>query len=58
MTRPNIFIVHMTNLETSEPYKYVGLYSTKEKADKAGQEACEMYDERMHYTVTLDVLDK
>lgn len=54
----NFFIVHMTNLETSEPYKYVGLYSTKEKADEAGQEACEMYDERMHYTVTLDVLDK
>ena len=58
MTRPNIFIVHMTNLDTDEPYKYVGLYSSKEKADEAGKNACEMYDERMHYTVTLDVIDK
>lgn len=55
----NFFIVHTRNLETSEPYQYVGIYSTKEKADLAGQEACAFFDEgKMHYTVTLDVLDK
>lgn len=59
MTTPNFFIVHITNLKTSEAYKYVGIYSTKEKADEAGKKACELFDEdRMHYTVTLDILDK
>lgn len=58
MTRPNIFIVHMINLNTDEAYKYVGLYSSKEKADEAGKKACEMYDDKMHYTVILDVIDK
>jgi hypothetical protein len=60
MTTPNFFIVHMTNLETSEAYKYVGIYSTKEKADEAGQEACELCMMKIEciITVTLDVLDK
>ena len=59
MTRTNFFIVHMTNLDTDEPYKYIGLYSSKEKADEAGKKACELFDEdRMHFTVTLDILDR
>ncbi len=58
MTRPNIFIVHMINLDTNESHKYIGTYSSKEKADLAGKNACEMYDDNMHYTVTLDIVDK
>tara|TARA_Y100000389_G_scaffold46835_1_gene41859 strand:- start:2853 stop:3059 length:207 start_codon:yes stop_codon:yes gene_type:complete len=54
----NMFIVQVTNLVTDNPYKIVGVYTTKEKADVAGLEACEMWEEgRMHHTVTILPLD-
>ena len=31
----NMFIVQVTNLVTDNPYKIVGVYTTKEKADAA-----------------------
>ena len=58
MTRPNVFIVHMIDLDTDNPYEYIGVFSSKEKADLAGKNACEMYDGKMHYIVTLDIVDK
>ena len=58
MTRPNVFIVHIIDLDTDKPYEYIGVFSSKEKADLAGKNACEMYDGKMHYTVTLDIVDK
>tara|TARA_B100000424_G_C22569396_1_gene321391 strand:+ start:285 stop:431 length:147 start_codon:yes stop_codon:yes gene_type:complete len=48
----------MINLDTNEAHKYIGTYSSKEKADIAGKNACEMYNDNMHYTVTLDIVDK
>ena len=54
----NMFIVQVTNLVTDNPYKIVRVYTTKEKADVAGLEACEMWEEgRMHHTVTILPLD-
>ena len=52
----NIYIVQMTKLLTNEPYKLVGVYSSKEKADAAGKEAVEFL-ENSHYTVTIKALD-
>ena len=52
----NIYIVQMTKLLTNEPYKLVGVYSSKEKADAAGKEAVEFL-EKSHYTVTIKALD-
>jgi|TARA_R110002153_G_scaffold58372_3_gene160067 hypothetical protein len=54
----NIFIVQVRNIVTDNQYKIVGVYTTKEKADAAGFEACEMWEEgRMHHTVTILPLD-
>jgi|TARA_B110000211_G_C13933948_1_gene488457 hypothetical protein len=54
----NIFIVQVRNIVTDNQYKIVGVYTTKEKADAAGLEACEMWEEgRMHHTVTILPLD-
>ena len=54
----NIFIVQVRNIDTNNQYKIVGVYTTKEKADAAGLEACEMWEEgRMHHTVTILPLD-
>lgn len=46
----------MTKLLTNDPYKLVGVYSSKEKADAAGKEAIELL-ENGHYTVTIKALD-
>jgi hypothetical protein len=54
----NIFIVQITNMQDDRFYKLLGVYTSKELADAAGLEACEMWDEgRMHHTVTMLPLD-
>jgi hypothetical protein len=52
----NIFIVHLINRDTNTAYKLVGVYSSKERADSAGKEACELYT-NSQYTVTIKALD-
>lgn len=52
----NIFVVHLSSYKTGEAFKLVGVYSSKELADKAGEEACEMYSDS-HHTVTIRALD-
>ena len=52
----NLYIVQMTRLLSEDPYKLVGAYSSKEKADEAGNAAIEML-ENGHFTVTIMALD-
>lgn len=52
----NIYIVHRINRETNTAYNLVGVYSSKERADAAGEEALEMYP-NSSYTVTIKALD-
>lgn len=58
-TTVNIFVVQIINMDSNWPYKLVGVYSSKELADAAGLEACEMWEEdgRMNHTVTILALD-
>ena len=56
MTQP-IYIVHLIHRnEPSSFYNLVGVYSSKELADAAGLEACELRPNSQH-TVTIKALD-
>lgn len=52
----NIYIVHLIKRDEGTAYNLVGVYSTKELADAAGLEACEMRPNTNH-TVTIKALD-
>lgn len=52
----NIYIVHLINRDNNTAYNLVGVYSSKEKADLAGLEACELRPNSQH-TVTIKALD-
>ena len=52
----NIFIVHLVKYDNNTFYNLVGVYSSKEKADAAGKEACELRPQS-GYTVTIKALD-
>lgn len=52
----NIYIVHLSHHDENSFYNLVGVYSTKEKADAAGLEACELRPKSQH-TVTIKALD-
>lgn len=52
----NIFIVHLTKHSENTFYNFVGVYSSKDKADAAGKEACELSPDS-HHTVTIKALD-
>lgn len=51
----NIYIVHLIN-RNNYAHKLVGVYSSKERADTAGLEACELQPNSQH-TVTIKALD-
>jgi len=52
----NIYIVHLSHRDESTHYNLVGVYSSKERADAAGLEACELRPNSQH-TVTIKALD-
>lgn len=53
----HIYIVHLIKRdEPSSFYNLVGVYSSKELADAAGLEACEIRPNSQH-TVTIKALD-
>lgn len=52
----NIYIVHLVDSINNTFYHLVGVYSSKEKADAAGKEACELRL-NSHHTVTIKALD-
>jgi hypothetical protein len=52
----NIYIVHLIHRDTNVAYNLVGVYSSKERADAAGLEACELRPSSQH-TVTIKALD-
>jgi len=53
----NIYIVHLIKRDVpSSFYNLVGVYSSKELADAAGLEACELRPNSQH-TVTIKALD-
>ena len=58
-TTTNIYVVHTYNKNNnSSVNKFLGVYSSKELADVAGKEQCEIWgDVNLHYTVTLSALD-
>jgi hypothetical protein len=58
-TTTNIYVVHTYNKNNnSSVNKFLGVYSSKELADVAGKEQCEIWgDGNLHYTVTLSALD-
>ena len=55
----NIYIVHLIKRDLpSSFYNLVGVYSSKELADAAGLDACEMYGRiNSQHTVTIKALD-
>ena len=53
----NIYIVHLIKRDVpSSFYNLVGVYSSRELADAAGLEACELRPNSQH-TVTIKALD-
>jgi hypothetical protein len=52
----NIYIVHLIKRDSDTFYNFVGVYSNKERADAAGEAACEMQP-NSNYTVTIKALD-
>jgi len=53
----NLYIVHLIKRDVpSSFYNLVGVYSSKELADAAGLEACELRPNSQH-TVTIKALD-
>lgn len=52
----NIYIVHLVKHDENTFYNLVGVYSSKERADAAGIEACELRPNSQH-TVTIKALD-
>lgn len=52
----NIYIVHLVRRDNNTAYNLVGVYSSKENADAAGLEACELRPNSQH-TVTIKALD-
>lgn len=52
----NIYIVHLIKRDTDTFYNFVGVYSSKERADAAGEAAQEMQP-NSNYTVTIKALD-
>ena len=56
MTRPNVFIVHMIDLDTDKPYEYIGVFSSKEKADLAGK-IDKVFDDELQKDI-VDELNK
>ncbi len=54
----NIFIVQLIPIQSETPHKLVGVYSTRELADTAAEEAMEFYDtDRMQSIITILPLD-
>jgi hypothetical protein len=56
----NVYVVqlHAMSLTTAGPPRFVGVYSTKELADAAGEAALEMYEpSRMSHSVIIAPLD-
>lgn len=58
-TTTNIYVVHTYNKITENNFHtYRGVYSSKERADAAGQDYCETRGpDTLHYTVTISALD-
>ena len=58
-TTTNIYVVHTyAKLQEDKKHKYLGVYSSKELADKAGKNYCELWEsDTLHYTVTISPLD-
>ena len=52
----NIYIVHLIKRDENTAYNLVGVYSSKDRADAAGEEACELCQNSQH-TVTIKALD-
>lgn len=52
----NIYTVHLIKQDTNTAYNLVGVYSNKERADAAGEAACEIRP-NSNYTVTIKALD-
>lgn len=54
----NIFVVQLIPVQSKTPHKLVGVYSTRELADAAAEEALEFYDtDRMQSTIIILPLD-
>jgi hypothetical protein len=57
-TTVNIFVVQLIPIQSETPHKLVGVYSTRELADAAAEEALEFYDtDRMQSTIIILALD-
>lgn len=52
----NIYIVHLSHRNENTFYNLLGVYSSKEKADAAGLQACELRPNSQHI-VTIKALD-
>jgi hypothetical protein len=52
----NIYIVHLVHHNEHTFRNFIGVYSTIEKADQAGKEACELRPNSQHI-VTIKPLD-
>lgn len=60
MSGTNVYVVqlHAMSMSTASPPRFVGVYSTKELADAAGEAALEMYEPgRMSHSVVIAPLD-
>lgn len=60
MSGTNVYVVqlHAMSLTKVAPPRFVGVYSTKELADAAGEAALEMYEpNRMSHSVIIAPLD-
>ena len=60
MSGTNVYVVqlHAMALTKVTPPRFVGVYSTKELADAAGEAALEMYEpDRMSHSVIIAPLD-